>query len=234
MPPRLIRAGLALLALSAAFLPAGRPAAAAETEAPALIRAAIRAALQERLAALPGATAETGMIDPRLRLPACPALDVGLPGTGAPAMTAKVTCPAPSWTIYVPVRLHAWTRAVVAATNLAPNTALTAADLARGRVDRFASPGGLVSDPARARGRILRVGLMAGAPILQSFLDRPVLVHRGEKVLMSVTGGRMVVRDMAVALEDGRAGQTITVRNPESGKIVEATVARDGTVAVRF
>jgi flagella basal body P-ring formation protein FlgA len=231
---RLARAGMASAALLS-VLCAGAPILkAAEREAPAAIRAAIAAALRTRLADLKGATAEVGAIDPRLRLPACPALDVGLPQTGAPAMTARVACASPQWTIYVPIRLHAWIKAVVAATNLAPNTALTAGDLARGRVDMFASPGGLMTDRARAQGRVLQVGLMAGAPILKSFLKVPLVVHRGEKVLLSLTDGTMSIRDTAVALGDGRVGDSIAVRNPESGKIVQATVAGDGTVVVKF
>ncbi len=225
--------GAALAALLAVF-GAAPLMAAAELETPAAIQMAIQTALGSRLAGLKGATAEIGAIDPRLRLPACPALAVALPQTGAPAMTAKVACPAPEWTIYVPIRLHAWTWAVVAATNLAPNTALTAADLTRGRVDMFAGPGGLLTDRTEAEGRTLEVGLLAGAPILKSFLKAPLVVHRGERVLLSLTDGTMVVRDTAVALADGRIGDSIAVRNPESGKIVEATVAGDGTVTVKF
>lgn len=234
MTEKPVRAGVAF-AVVLSVLCAGAPhPRAAEREAPAAIRAAIAAALRPRLADLKGATAEIGAIDPQLRLPACPALAVGLPQAGAPAMTARVACASPQWTIYVPIRLHAWIEAVVAATNLAPNTALTAGDLARGRVDMFASPGGLMTERARAQGRILQVGLMAGAAILKSFLKVPLVVHRGEKVLLTLTDGTMSIRDTAVALGDGRVGDRIAVRNPESGKIVQATVAGDGTVAVKF
>lgn len=233
MSLRLLRIGVLLAALLA-VLGAAPPLAAAEPEAPAAIQTAIRTALGSRLAGLEGATAEIGTIDPRLRLPACPALAVALPPTGTPAMTAKVTCPSPEWTIYVPIRLHAWIWAVVAATNLAPNTALTAGDLTRGRVDRFAGAGGLLTDPAQAEGRTLEVGLLAGAPILKTFLKAPIVVHRGAQVLLTLTDRTMVVRDTAVALADGRVGDSIAVKNPESGKIVEATVAQDGTVMMKF
>jgi flagella basal body P-ring formation protein FlgA len=229
-----LKGGAAFVALLIVLSAAGPPSWAAEIETPAAIQAAIRAALQSRIAGLKDATAEIGAIDPRLRLPSCPALAVALPETSAPVMTAKIACPSPEWTIYVPIRLHAWIEAVVAATNLAPNTALTADDLSRGRVDMFASPGAPITDPARVEGKTLQVGLLAGAPILASFLKAPLVVHRGEKVLLTLTDKTMVVRDTAVALDDGRIGDTIAVQNPESRKIVHATVDRDGTVAVRF
>ena len=141
---------------------------AGEIQDQASIRSAIEASIAPRLAAMPDTQGqvEVGTIDSRLRLPACSNIDVDLPSTNSAMMTAKVTCPMPSWTLYVPLRLHAWVQAVVAAANLAPNTTLTSAQLTRGRADAFAGNGGLITDPRQIEGKILRVGLMAGSPIL--------------------------------------------------------------------
>jgi len=149
-------------------------------------------------------------------------------------MTVKIECPAPNWTIYVPVRLHAYVEAVTASTNLAPNTKLSANELSRGRVDAFSSNGGLVTEPTQAEGKILKVGGGTGAPILASFLQQPLVVRRGEKVLMTLTDGDMEVRSTALAMEDGRVGDSIQVKNASSQKIVRATVAEDGTVEINF
>jgi flagella basal body P-ring formation protein FlgA len=231
-PP--LYAGLVLAALLFAA-PSSRAAPVAGTvEDPPAIRAAIVDAVKTRLTAIKDATAEVGAIDSRLRLPACAALDVGLPASNAAAMTAKVTCAAPNWTIYVPVRLHAWVDAVVAATNLAPNTKLTADDLSRARVDMYGAAGGVLTKPASAIGKVLRVGVLAGSPIPASFLEMPLVVHRGQTVLLTLSDGTMVIRDSVVALEDGRIGDNIAVRNTESDKIVHATVAADGSVEMRF
>jgi flagella basal body P-ring formation protein FlgA len=149
-------------------------------------------------------------------------------------MTAKVTCQTPSWTLYVPVHLHAWVDAVVAATNLAPNTTLAAGQLMRGRADAFASNAGLMTDPRQVEGKILRVGLMAGAPILSPLLDLPISVRRGQKVMLTLTDPGMTVKATATALEDGRVGDSISVENADSQKTLRATVARDGGVEIKF
>ena len=144
-----------LVGLMAAFLAEPGTPAAAETEAPESIRTAIEAAVTPRLGAVKDAAVEVavGAIDSRLHLPSCPTLEVILPPTNAAVMTAKVECNSPNWTIYVPVRLHAWVDAVVASANLMPNTRLTADYLSRGRVDMFSSTnGGLMTDPAQAEG----------------------------------------------------------------------------------
>src|SRR5262249_12676368 len=159
-------------------------------------RAAIEAALAQRIVDNKDAAIEASVapIDPRLQLPLCPALDVALPPTNAAAMTAKVSCESPRWTIYVPVRLHAWVDALVAASNLAPNRPLTPCDLTRGRVDLYNSNGGVLTNPAEVQGKILRVGVTVGSPILSPFLDLPIAVHRGQKVIVTLTDHSMTIK----------------------------------------
>jgi flagellar basal body P-ring formation protein FlgA len=209
------------------------PALAAEVESAAAIRAAIEAAVKPRLGT-GGATVAIGTIDSRLHLPLCGQLEVSLDGTSGAAMTAKVDCPSPGWIIYVPVQVHAWVDAVVAAANLAPHTTLTTALLTRRQVDLFAADGAPITDAAEVEGKVLRAGVIAGAPIVASLLENPVVIHTGQRVLLTLTDGAMVIRDSVIALEDGRIGDTITMRNPESQKIIQATVAGDGTAEIRF
>lgn len=134
----------------------------------------------------------------------------------------------------MPVRLHDWVDAVIAAGTLAPNTPLTPAVLTRGRADALAGTGGLITDPRQAEGKILRVGLIAGAPILSPLLELPIAVHRGQRVMLTVTDPAMTIKTTATALDDGRIGDMITVENTASQKTLRATVARDGGVEIRF
>jgi flagellar basal body P-ring formation protein FlgA len=225
-----------LVGLVAAFLAYPRELAAGEVETADSIRAAIESTVAPRLAAVKDATVEVavGPIDSRLRLPSCSALEVTLPPTNAAVMTVKVECKAPSWTVYVPVRLHAWVDAVVASVNLTPNMKLSADHLTRGRIDMFANNGGVLTEPTQAEGKLLRVGLLAGAPILSPFLEMPIVVHRGQKVLLTLTAATMVIKASALALEDGRVGESIAVENPDTKKTMQATVASDGTVEMKF
>ncbi len=228
--------GIALAALLCAMAAGSQAPAAEEFETADQLRAAIAAAIGPRLASYKDATVEVsvGAIDPRLRLTVCATPEVSLPPLNTAIMTAKVDCRTPSWTIYVPVRLHVWADAVVAAVNLAPNTRLDAGDLTRGRVDMFANNGGVLTDATQAQGKILRVGLLAGAPILSPFLEYPVVVHRGQKVLVTLSAETMTIKAPALALEDGRIGDNIEVENPASKKTMRATVLSDGSVEMKF
>jgi len=233
MPPRL---RLILLLTAAFVLAAFMEARAAGSEDVAAIRGAIEAAIAAQGSGVRSAALETrvGAIDPRLRLPACPALDVALPPLNAAAVTARVSCDAPRWSLYVPVRLHAWVHAVVAATNLAPGTVLAATDLSLGRVDMFATAGAVVTTPAEAEGKVLRTGVPAGVAILAPLLDLPIVVHRGQKVVLTLEDNAMTIRTTAVALEDGHSGQSIMVENAISKKAVRATVIDGGSVEMQF
>ena len=228
--------GAALVGFAGLLLAQPGLAATAATEDPIAIRTAIEAAVRPRLEMIKGADIEIAVdtIDPRLQLPECSALTVTLPPADAATIAAKVSCEQPAWTIYVPVHLHAWVEAVVAASNLVPNRALSPRDLMRGRVDMFAGRGGLLTDPKEAEGKILRAGLPVGAPVLSPLLDLPVTVHRGQRVVMTLSDQSMTIKATALALEDGRIGDSISVQNPDSQKTLRATVDRDGGVELKF
>jgi flagella basal body P-ring formation protein FlgA len=230
------QSGCAIAGVAILIFAQSGAASAQEIQDQAAIRTAIETAISPRLAAVAGASGdvEVGTIDSRLRLEACPNIAVELPPTNAATMTAKVSCQEPSWTLYVPIHLHAWVNAVVAAANLAPNTTLTAAQLTSGRADQLAGSAGLITDPRQVEGKVLRVGLMAGNPVLSSQLDLPIAVHRGQNVVLTLTDQSMILKTTALAMEDGRVGDSITVQNPASQKSLRATVSRDGGVEIKF
>jgi flagella basal body P-ring formation protein FlgA len=230
------KSAFAIAGVAFLFLAKSSGSLADDIQDQATIRSAIEAAMASRLAAMHDGQGEVeiGTIDSRLRLPACPNIEVDIPPNNSALVTAKVSCSAPSWTLYVPIHLHDWVDAVVAAANLAPNTPLTSAVLTSGRADAFAGSGGLITDRHQAEGKILRVGVMAGAPILTPQLDLPISVHRGQRVMLTLSDPEMTIKTTATAMDDGRVGDTITVQNTDSQKTLRATVARDGSVEIRF
>jgi len=212
------------------------PGRAVDYEPADAIKAAVTSAAEARITvSRDGKTEiEVGDIDSRLHFAVCPSLDVSIPNVDAPALTAKVSCAQPPWTLYVPVHVRAWGQAVVAAANLAPGARLTASDMTLARVDVFATNGAYFTDPAQAEGKILRANIRAGAPILASLLDLPVLVRRGQSVLLSLSDASMNIKTNVVAMEDGREGDSILIENPDSKKTMRATVSDAGTVVIHF
>ncbi|HEY0008917.1 MAG TPA: Flp pilus assembly protein CpaB [Tepidisphaeraceae bacterium] len=73
-------------------------------------------------------------------------------------------------------------RIVVASRDIEPGAALTAEDLAPGQVDAANAPVGTFSAPHEATGRVTKIALVKGQPILQS-----VLAHDGAGAGVAVT-----------------------------------------------
>lgn len=224
------RAGAALFAAALLLAPAAQAAADPGFTDPASIRAAVENAVQTAAPQLPATTLEADVapIDPAVHFPACPALAAMAPPLSGSFITVKVSCPAPAWTIYVPVRLHQWRRVVIAAAALPPNRPLTAADLTLARIDTATLPSAPVAEPAQAIGKLLRTNVPAASPILAAQLEAPVLIHRDQKVLVTLNDGAITVKTTLVAEQDGRAGDVIALRNPSSQKVIRATVTADG------
>ena len=224
------RAGIALFAAALVLAPAAQATADPSFADAAAIRAAVANAVQTAAPQLPATTfeADVAPIDPAVHLPACPALAAAVPPLSGAFITVKVSCPAPAWTIYVPVRLHQWRRVVVAAAALPPDRPLTDVDLTLARVDTATLPSAPVGDPADAVGKLLRTNVPAASPILAAQLEAPVLIHRDQKVLVTLHDGGITVKTTVVAEQDGRAGDIIALRNPASQKVIRATVTADG------
>lgn len=68
---------------------------------------------------------------------------------------------------------------------------------------------------------------------LRNFVD-PKLIKRGDKVIISAVQPDFAIRMSGVAVMDGTKGQTIRIKNQNSGRIISATVLESGLVAVNY
>jgi len=80
-----------------------------------------------------------------------------------------------------------------------------------------------------------RVGIAARGPVasLRSAGTGPLAVQRGEKVAVTVTSGGVQLKFESAAESSGRLGETVMIRNPESGGRFAAVVEAPGKVTVK-
>lgn len=71
-----------------------------------------------------------------------------------------------------------------------------------------------------------------GEPIFASMLTTPHDVERGEPVAVRVIVGETELTFDAVAESSGRAGESVLIRNPESGRFFQARIESKGKVVV--
>jgi len=77
--------------------------------------------------------------------------------------------------------------------------------------------------------RLIPVGAEVKPGLVELAGDQ-VVVHRNQGVVMSLEGALFRITAVGTAMENGRPGEVIRVRNVDSGRVVLAKVAGDGTV----
>jgi len=83
-------------------------------------------------------------------------------------------------------------------------------------------------------GRILKKDIAAGTVITYGMLDDPVVIQKGEIVNIVAENKKIVVRTKGRAMEKGKVGDSIRVKNVLSEKEIFGKVVDDSTILVKF
>lgn len=227
---------LVLPALLAAAFSAASSAASAASTAPSIasqVEEAARAQLEQQATA-------SGLVDPRFELTVVPPR-VAPPCTGQvevepidtrqpTRMRFGVRCPQPgaSRQEYI-VRARISAQVVVLAAPVAANETLTETHITVGQRD-ITAIGDPVVDPRDAVGQTSRRMLRAGDVLRNNSISAPVLVKRGDAVVMIARIEGIEVSTAGEALDAGARGATVRVRNNSSGQTLRMRVVAPGTV----
>lgn len=179
----------------------------------------------------PGHRAHVGSFIALTQMTPCQApLKMNLYGQGT-YRNMRVSCPDQGWQLYVPVTLTSLARIAVAAHDLSAGTPLTASDLKLVRSSAGQGDSHQIAHSLKtALGKTLIVPVSAGTPIRLSSLAQPVRIHAGQQVTVHVGSDAVSVEATAIALQQGRVGQSILVKNPSSGKRYRVEVTSHGVV----
>jgi flagellar basal body P-ring formation protein FlgA len=172
-----------------------------------------------------------GIIDARMSLPACAALEPSLP-SGSRAWgntTVVVNCTVPHpWTIYVRATVKVIADYVVSARPLTQGQFLTAADFTTQKGDLTQLPPGIVTDPNQAFGRTMASSIPFGSPLRHDMLRAQTAVRVHQNVKLVSSGRGFSVTAEGKALGNAVDGQIVQVRSA-SGPVVSG-IARMGAV----
>jgi flagella basal body P-ring formation protein FlgA len=135
----------------------------------------------------------------------------------------------PGWRYEYIVRARVTAMVAIAAAPVAANEALTDAQviIERRDISNIADP---ISSPEEAVGQMSRRMLRPGDILRSGQLSSPVLVKRGDAVLMLARREGVEVSMAGEALDAGARGAVVRVRNTGSGQVVRMRVAGPGTV----
>ncbi|MBK7900800.1 MAG: flagellar basal body P-ring formation protein FlgA [Azonexus sp.] len=223
---------LLLLFASCCTLPGVSPA----TEADPILALAERHA-REQIRALPGRVSiEMGRLDPRTRLPPCPAPQAYTPPGARPMGKTQVgvRCTAPrAWNVLIPVHVRVTGSYVSTGRALPAGHLIQAEDLISSEGELDSLPAGTVTDPAAVVGKTLRNALAAGQPLRSQQVQAPLVIRQGQTVRVISRGSGFAVSAEGRAVNDAAAGQLVRVRLSEK-QVVSGTATADGSVELNF
>jgi len=181
---------------------------------------------------------EVSDLDPRLNLAACDAPLEGFlpPGGRLPGNTTiGVRCPGGKpWTVYVPATVKAMRKVVITKRPILRGSAIGKDDIALEEREITGKANAYIFDPAHALGKIAKRPLNSSTAVKPGMLDAPLLVRRGQRVIILAQGTGIEVRMMGTALMDGSKGQLVRVKNTVSKRTIEGLVIKPGIIRVNM
>jgi flagella basal body P-ring formation protein FlgA len=143
-------------------------------------------------------------------------------------------CSDPVWEVRGRAEVSLHVPVVTARRNLSRGQVLNQRTMALTQKDLAGVYGGFVTDMRQLAGQRTKRAMRAGQVISMSQVAAPLLVERGDHVLIRVIADGMHASMTGEALESGAQGEGIKVRNHSSGKVITAWVAEKGIVETRF
>jgi flagellar basal body P-ring formation protein FlgA len=103
-------------------------------------------------------------------------------------------------------------------------------DLTYATVDGAALMSGVPTKIDEVKGMQARRVLAAGQPFRSDDVRRPIVITKGQTVTMEFSAPGVELTAMGRAMSEGGVGDTVTVQNPASYRMVSAIVTAPGTV----
>jgi flagella basal body P-ring formation protein FlgA len=164
-----------------------------------------------------------GQLDPRLRLAPCLKVEPYLPNNmrlwGKGRIGLRCTGGPVRWSVYLPITVKAYGRALVASVGVASGSVLAATDVVEAEVDLAEEMTAAVVDPEQAVGRTLAQALKPGQSLRQGHLKPRQWFAAGETVRVVAVGAGFSLESEGQAISNGIEGMPARVRT-ESGRIV--------------
>ncbi len=107
-------------------------------------------------------------------------------------------------------------------------------DVHRVRETTMRHHGDVLVDPEEVVGKRAARSIRAGRTLTAAMVEEPAVVERGSAVVILAENDTLRITTRGEALEDGRRGDRIRVRNLQSGKEILSTVQAPGWVMVTF
>ena len=121
-------------------------------------------------------------------------------------------------------------RIVVPSHDIARGETIAESDLTFTTVDGAALMSGVPTKMDEVKGMQSRRMLAAGQPFRAEDVRRPIVVTKGQTVTMQFLAPGVELTAMGRAMSEGGIGETVTIQNPASYRMISGIVTGPGTV----
>lgn len=121
-------------------------------------------------------------------------------------------------------------RIVVPAHDITRGDTIGENDLTYATVDGASLMSGVPTRMEEVKGMQARRMLAAGQPFRSDDVRRPIVITKGQTVTMEFDAPGVQLTAMGRAMSEGGVGDTVTVQNPASYRMISAIVTAPGTV----
>jgi len=179
---------------------------------------------------------EVSRLDSRLRLTPCEQplrMKLDDPELRGGNISVHTRCSAPRpWALYVPAQVDVYRPLPVASRSLGRGHRITEVDVVIELRNTGQLRRGFVTRADTALGQELTRPLNKGDAFRLGILTEPLAVERGDHVRLKAHTGAISVDTRGTAMDNGREGEQIRVRNNSSERVIKALVTGPGQVEV--
>ncbi|MGK0441348.1 MAG: flagella basal body P-ring formation protein FlgA [Pseudohongiellaceae bacterium] len=154
-------------------------------------------------------------------------------GSDIGRVTLKVSCDSPKrWTLFVPTHIKVMHPIVVSSSPINKKTRLKNhhlrlkdTDISRVRGSYYFHINDVINMEVKRQ-------LKPGTVITSNHIRHPLMIEKGDVVVLSAQLGSLSVKTPAIALAAGRQGEQIRVQNKQTKRVVDARIIGPGVVKV--
>jgi flagellar basal body P-ring formation protein FlgA len=176
-------------------------------------------------------------LDSQLKLPKCTepleifkATDLMKPGR----TSIGVRCNAvKKWSIFVSAVIKTYEAVIVLSRPVQRGEIITIQHLAIEKRDVSNLRGDFITQIGQVENKQAAHTAQAGTILGSRSFVEPLLIKRGDKIIISSAQSAFAIRMSGIAMMDGTKGQVIRIKNESSGRIINAIVSEPGLVLVK-
>lgn len=146
----------------------------------------------------------------------------------------RVSCVQLKWSLYVRAHISLTAKLPVLTSNAKRGDIISAQMLGWRKVKLEAKDKQALTQPEEIIGKQVARKIYKNRPITGNQLAEPILVKRGEPVIIEAVADGFNASVQGIALASGKKGEAIRVKNTQSGKTIIAFPIAKGRVRTRF